>query len=63
MNNVNVPLKAINVKARNIILQIPAFVVKNWGSEIGDFVDMELMPDGNIILKPRKREVDNGEST
>ena len=49
-------IKTVKVKnKKNVLIQIPGFVIDNWGLNDNDSVEVHISDDEQtIILKPRK---------
>lgn len=49
-------IKTVKIKNdKNVLVQVPGFVINNWGLKTGDSVEVSVSADEkSIIIKPRK---------
>lgn len=54
-----IKIKRVKVTNRNnVVLQIPKWVVDEWGLNNNDYVDILLDVDKRIIITPVRRDID-----
>ena len=59
----DVHVKTIAVRnPKNVLVQIPGFIVDNWGLAEGDLLEMHIHDDRRIVIIPKREGLNRSSS-